>query len=117
MAAAWYVAGTGPRELVDVWLRLESSGFVQVTVAADWTLRITESDPYSPYEMPELESRIEVEIVVAGIPMTQHLNERLLEITESFDPDVDERKEAEFHFETGSVIACAFGGDLHLRPG
>ena len=58
VTGAWHVPADGPRDLVDVWLGVEGSGFVHVHVAADWTLCVEPGEPYRPYEMPELNSRI-----------------------------------------------------------
>jgi hypothetical protein len=115
VAAAWHTHESGPRELVDVWLRLENSSSVHIDVAPDWTLRVESSEPYPAYEMPELSSGIEVEADLAGVPLTQHIGERLRRIVETYDSQPYERKQAEFVFETGSVTAWSFGGDLHLH--
>lgn len=115
VTAAWCVARSGPRDLVDVWLRLEDTNFVHVDVAADWTLRIESGEPYRPYTMPELDSWVEVEAEPAQVPFTMHIGERLRRIIEIFDStQPTELARAEFLFETGSVAAWSFGGDLHL---
>ncbi|MEV6868006.1 hypothetical protein AB0M44_44360 [Streptosporangium subroseum] len=48
----------------------------------------------------------------------RHVGERLVRVVERFDSDdPTQRAEVEFAFDTGTVIARSFGGDLHLAGG
>ncbi|MBB4917341.1 hypothetical protein FHS44_004449 [Streptosporangium saharense] len=114
---ALFVHGSDAPELSHVWLRLESVTLL-VRVAADWTLRIEPDEPEESYTMPEWDSRVDVVPASDGVPFVRHVGERLVRVVEWFDvEDHDELMEAEFVFDTGSVVAWSFGGDLHLAGG
>jgi hypothetical protein len=115
VAVAWYVPASGQRSAVDIWLRLESTDFLHINVASDWTLRLELDKPYRPYEMPELSSRIELEADPPSVPFVLHTGERIRHIVETFDLQRCERKQAEFVFETASVLVWSDGGDINLR--
>ncbi|MFC3983209.1 hypothetical protein [Streptosporangium jomthongense] len=88
---------------------------VLVRVASDWQLRITLDEPEESYTMPELGSRVDVVLAPNGVPFVRHVGERLVRVIERFDAEAyDQCMEAEFVFDTGSVVAWSFGGDLHL---
>ncbi|WP_246645168.1 hypothetical protein [Nonomuraea ceibae] len=91
---------------------------VVVRVAADWTFRITPGEPGESYTMPELGSRVDIVPASAAVPFVRHVGERLVRVVEESDvEDPDRCVGAEFVFETGSVAAWSFGGDLHLAGG
>ncbi|MEV7012275.1 hypothetical protein [Streptosporangium sp. NPDC051022] len=117
VTAALFTHGSDDPELVDVWLHLESVT-VMVCVAADWTLRITPDEPEESYTMPELGSRVDVVPAPDEVPFVRHVGERLVRVIERFDAEAfNQCMEAEFVFDTGSVAAWSFGGDLHLAGG
>ncbi|MEU1731358.1 hypothetical protein [Streptosporangium sp. NPDC020145] len=88
---------------------------VLVRVAADWTLQIAPDEPGESYTMPELGSRVDIVPVPDEVPFVRHVGERLVRVIERFDAEAyDECIEAEFVFDTGSVVAWSFEGDLHL---
>ncbi|MFF0572888.1 hypothetical protein [Streptosporangium saharense] len=114
---ALFVYGSDAPKLTEVWLRLESMTIL-VRVAADWTLRITPDEPEESYTMPEWDSRVDVVPASDEVPFVHHVGERLVRVVEGFDAEAyDELMEAEFVFDTGSVVAWSFGGDLHLAGG
>ncbi|MEV4094318.1 hypothetical protein [Streptosporangium saharense] len=114
---ALFVHGSDAPELTEVWLQLESVTLL-VRVAADWQLRITPDEPEESYTMPELGSRVDVVPAPDGVPFVRHVGERLMRVVEWFDAEAyDQFMEAEFVFDTGSVVAWSFGGDLHLAGG
>ncbi|WP_394301732.1 hypothetical protein [Sphaerimonospora cavernae] len=65
--------------------------------------------------MRELGSRVDIVPAPVEVPFVRHVGERLLRVAERFDvEDSAQCVEAEFVFDTGSVLAHSFGGDLHL---
>lgn len=117
VTAALFTHGSDDPKLVDVWLHLESVTVI-VRVAADWTLRIAPDEPQESYTMPELGSRVDVVPASEEVPFVRHVGERLVRVIERFDAEAfNQCMEAEFVFDTGSVVAWSFGGDLHLARG
>ncbi|MEV7013750.1 hypothetical protein [Streptosporangium sp. NPDC051022] len=105
---------SGVSEVFEVWLHLEPVT-VLVRVAADWTLRITSDEPGESYTMPEFGIRVDVIPAPDEVPFVRHIGERLVRVIERFDSRyLTQRMGAEFVFDTGSVVAWSFGGDLHL---
>ncbi|MFC6405038.1 hypothetical protein [Planobispora longispora] len=114
VAAALFVHGTDTPELLHLWLRLETVTVV-VRVAADWTFHIAPDEPGESYTMPELGSRVDIVPASVEVSSARHVGERLVRVVEEFDAeDPDQGVGAEFVFETGSVVAWSFEGDLHL---
>ncbi|MET7333346.1 hypothetical protein [Nonomuraea sp. NPDC005650] len=105
-------------EVVDVWLLFESVT-VGVMVAADWSFRIEPCVPGQSYVMEELGSRVDVISAPDDVPFVRHIGERLIRVVERFGGGVDgtEQVGAEFVFDSGTVIAESFGGDLLMSRG
>ncbi|WP_260614727.1 hypothetical protein [Microbispora sp. KK1-11] len=117
VTAALFTHRSDAPELLHVWLRLETTTVV-VRDTADWALRITPDEPEESYAMEELGSRVDIVPAPAEVPFVRHVGERLVRVTKGFDAEDPARwVEAEFVFETGRVIAEAFGGDLRLSRG
>ncbi|MER6177801.1 hypothetical protein [Streptosporangium sp. NPDC001681] len=101
-------------EILHVWLHLETA-IVRVHVGPDWTFRITPDELEESYVMEELGSRVDVISAPREVPFVRHIGERLGRVTERFDDeDPAQCMGAESVFETGSVLAWSFGGDLHM---
>ncbi|WP_432932160.1 hypothetical protein ACQPZZ_13800 [Microbispora sp. CA-135349] len=117
VTAALFTHQSDAPELLHVWLHLETTTVV-VRDTADWALRVTPDQPGESYIMEELGSRVDIVPAPAEVPFIRHVGERLVRVTKGFDTeDPAQWVKAEFVFETGCVIAAAFGGDLHLRHG
>ncbi|MBE3009165.1 hypothetical protein IL992_08150 [Microbispora sp. NEAU-D428] len=117
VTAALFTHTSDAPELLHVWLHLETTTVV-VRDTADWALHITPDEPGESYTMEELGSRVDIVPAPAEVPFVRHVGERLVRVTRGFDAeDPTQWVEAEFVFETGRVIAEAFGGDLRLRHG
>ncbi|MEU6409519.1 hypothetical protein [Microbispora sp. NPDC046933] len=117
VTAALFTHESDVPELLHVWLHLETATVV-VRDTADWALRVTPDEPGESYTMEELSSRVDVVPAPAEVPFVRHVGERLVCVTKGFDAeDPIQWVEAEFVFETGRVIAEAFGGDLRLHHG
>ncbi|MBT2226042.1 hypothetical protein KLK06_09265 [Nonomuraea sp. NEAU-A123] len=118
MVVAQFVHGTNTPEVIDVWLRLESM-IIGVEVAADWSFRIEPGEPGLNYVMEELGSRVDVTAAPDDIPLVRHIGERLIRVVERFGSGVDgaERVGAEFVFDSGTVVAESWAGDLRMTSG
>ncbi|MEU4227503.1 hypothetical protein AB0F17_24695 [Nonomuraea sp. NPDC026600] len=115
---AQLVRGTNTPEVIDVWLRLESV-IIGVEVAADWSFRIERGEPGLNYAIEELGSRVDVIAAPDDIPFVGHIGERLIRVVERFGGGVDgaERVGAEFVFDSGTVVAESWAGDLRMTSG
>ncbi|MFI7709298.1 hypothetical protein [Nonomuraea sp. NPDC049480] len=114
VTTALFTHGSDDPELQHVWLHLEAVTIL-IRVAGDWTLRITPDEPRKSYTMPELGSRVDIVPAPAEVPFVRHVGERLVRVRERFDAeDPAQCVGAEFVFDTASVVARSFGGDLHL---
>ncbi|WP_431931684.1 hypothetical protein [Nonomuraea jabiensis] len=118
VVVAQFVHETDAPEVIDVWLRLEPVT-IGVEVAADWSFRIERSEPGQSYVMEELGSRVDVVSAPDDVPFVRHIGERLVRVVERFGGGVDgtERVGAEFVFDSGTVVAESFGGDLRMTSG
>jgi len=63
VTSSWFLSRTGVRALVHTWLTIEQLGNVRIHTQAGIQLNL--SEPYDPYEMADLGSRVDVE---AGTP-------------------------------------------------
>ncbi|MFS1299741.1 hypothetical protein [Streptosporangium longisporum] len=114
VTAALFTHGADTPELLHLWLHLETVTVV-VRVAADWTFHITPDEPGESYAMQELDSRVDMVPASAEVFFVRHVGDRLVHVVEKFDTEVPAQcVGAEFIFETGSVVAQSFEGDLHL---
>ncbi|WP_020544814.1 hypothetical protein [Nonomuraea coxensis] len=118
MVVAQFVHGSDAPEVIDVWLRLESV-IIGIGVAADWSLVIEPDEPGQGYVMDELGSRVDVVSAPDDVPFVRHIGERLVRAVERFGGGVDgtERVGVEFVFDSGSVVAESWAGDLRLTNG
>jgi hypothetical protein len=65
--------------------------------------------------MDDLGSRGDIIPAPAHVPFVRHIGERPVRVIERFDTeDPAQCVAAEFIFDTGSVTACSFAGDLHM---
>ncbi|MEU8173649.1 hypothetical protein AB0C14_12290 [Microbispora hainanensis] len=114
VTAALFTHESDAPELLHVWLHLETTTVV-VRDTADWALRIVPDEPGDGYTMEGLGCRVDIVPAPAEVPFVRHVGERLVQVSKGFDPeDPAQWVEAEFVFETGRVVAQAFGGDLRL---
>lgn len=114
VTAALFTHESDAPELLHVWLHLETTTVV-VRDTADWALCVVPDEPGDGYTMEELGSRVDIVPAPAEVPFIWHVGERLVQVSKGFDPDDPTQwVGAEFIFETGRVIAQAFGGDLRL---
>ncbi|WP_186404618.1 hypothetical protein [[Actinomadura] parvosata] len=92
---------------------------VNVRVAADWSFQIKPGEPGPSYVMEEWGSRVDVVAALDDVPFVRHIGERLVRVVERFGGGVDgsERVGAEFVFDSGSVVADSWGGDLRMISG
>ncbi|QYC38388.1 hypothetical protein Nocox_03800 [Nonomuraea coxensis DSM 45129] len=69
--------------------------------------------------MDELGSRVDVVSAPDDVPFVRHIGERLVRAVERFGGGVDgtERVGVEFVFDSGSVVAESWAGDLRLTNG
>jgi hypothetical protein len=118
VVAAQFAHGTDTPEVIEVWLRLESL-IIGVGVAADWSFRIESGGPGQSCVMEELGSRVDVISAPDDVPFVRHIDERLIGVVERFGGGVDgaERVGVEFVFDSGTVIAESWAGDLRLTSG
>jgi hypothetical protein len=118
VVAAQFMHGTDTPEAIEVWLHLESV-IIGVGVAADWSFRIESGEPGQSYVMEELGSRIDVIPAPDDVPFLRHIGGRLIRVVERFGGGVDgaERVGVEFVFDSGTVIAESWAGDLRLTSG
>ncbi|MDA0638221.1 hypothetical protein OUY22_32850 [Nonomuraea sp. MCN248] len=92
---------------------------IDIGVAADWSFRIEPGEPGQGYVMEELGSRVDVVSAPDDVPFVPHVGGRLIRVVERFGGGVDgtERVGAEFVFDSGSVVAESWAGDLRLTSG
>ncbi|MEV4474703.1 hypothetical protein [Nonomuraea sp. NPDC049504] len=115
VVAAQFGHGAGAPEVIEVWLRLEAV-VIGIGVASDWSFQIEPGEPGQSYVMEEWGSRVDVVSAPDSVPFVRHIGERLVRVVERFGGGVDgtELMGAEFVFESGSVAADSWGGDLRL---
>lgn len=118
VVVAQFVHGANAPEVIEVWLRLESL-IIEIRVASDWSFRIEPGEPGQSYVMEELGSRVDVVSAPDDVPFIRHIGERLIRVVERFGGGVDgtERVGAEFVFDSGSVVAESWAGDLRMISG
>ncbi|MET8869483.1 hypothetical protein ABZW11_41700 [Nonomuraea sp. NPDC004580] len=118
VVAAQFVHGADAPEVIEVWLRLESV-IVGVRVAADWSFQIAPDEPGQGYVLEEWGDRVDVVSAPDSVPFVRHIGERLVRVVERFCDGANgpEVMGAEFVFESGSVVAESWGGDLRLTRG
>ncbi|MFC4591262.1 hypothetical protein [Sphaerisporangium corydalis] len=117
VTVAQYIYRDDAPEVTDVWLHLEHLT-IGVDVGADWSFRITPAEPGQGYTMDDLGARVEIVPAPGTVPFARYVGELLVGVEAWFDPDdPSDGVGAEFAFESGSVLAKSFGGELHLDLG